>query len=263
MRRRTPAFATLPPSSDDAAEASSLKRGLDILRALPPDGSPLTLTDVANQMGSSRATARRLLHTLAAQGFLRPVQGGEAFEPDLGCLKLGTAALSSIPELWHRQPVLQDASKRLGLDITIATLDGNQGLVVEHTSCDIQHLSLVGSVFALEHTPVGRCLLWKQAASRQAELIADIRERASSQSSGVLAALYQAFQSLETYRYCMANIEPGVLALAFPMPENARQPTLVLGCVGDQARLSDPVRLEDIRNQLASIADMIGSPTAR
>ena len=50
----------------------SLERGLAVLRAFDRDHPSLTLSDVARLTHLTRATARRLLHTLVALGYASP-----------------------------------------------------------------------------------------------------------------------------------------------------------------------------------------------
>lgn len=259
MRRRS---GPLLPGAEDADLASSLKRGLDVLRGLAERGGSVTVGEVAAQFGRPKTSAARLLQTLAAEGMLRPVAGADgAYEADLGCLTLGTAMLNSIPELWQRQPVMQDLARRFDVAVVVATRDGAQGLVLEHAPAAAQPASQVGSVFALEANALGRCLVWSQPANEQADLIDAIRERAGGRSATVLAALYQAFQSLEERRYCTAPVDAASVEIALPVPEIADLPPLALGCSGPAAVLADPARGAELRAQLARLAELIGQPS--
>lgn len=255
-RRSIPSTA-----SAEASEASSLKRGLDILRSLNGRSTPLTVSELASQPGMSRPTAQRLLQTLAAEGFLRATSEREdAFEPELGCLTLGTAALSSISDIWQRQPVLQELSRRYGVDVLAATRDGSQGVVLEHATLGSHRPSLVGSGFQLESGALGRCLVWVQPPAVQAELVEAIRSRAS-RPAAELAALYSAFQCLEERRYCVSDVDDRTTEFAMPVPPAADQPTLAISCVGPREVIADPVRGAALRAELASIAGHAPAPS--
>ncbi|MBN9428817.1 MAG: helix-turn-helix domain-containing protein [Burkholderiales bacterium] len=247
----------------DSIDAGSLKRGLDILRQLSSHGPAVTVNDVAARPGGSKATARRLLQTLAAEGFLRPVRGSDgdadSYEPGLGCLTLGTAVLSSVPEIWQRQSVLQDLARSFSIDVLVATIARGDALVIAHAAPDSNSVSAVGSVTALEAGALGRCLLWKQPAPRQAELMAAIRTRTEPRSAAVLAAIYQAFQSLEEKRYCVSEPAAGRFELAVPVPDATEQPVLSLACTGPKQLLDDAERIEALRAQLADTARLLGT----
>ena len=72
----------------------SLERGLAVLRCFSGERPSLTLSEVAEAIGLTRATARRLLLTLAGLGYVR--LDGRAFSLTPQVLCLGYAYLSSL-----------------------------------------------------------------------------------------------------------------------------------------------------------------------
>ncbi|GAA1804698.1 IclR family transcriptional regulator domain-containing protein [Nesterenkonia flava] len=108
----------------------SLARGLEVIRAFTeePEGEPqhlrmaLSLTEIAERTGLSRATARRFLLTLADLGYVS--QRGRTFELTPKVLELGYSYFASadLPQLI--QPVLEDVSTKLGESVSASVLDG-------------------------------------------------------------------------------------------------------------------------------------------
>ena len=90
----------------------SLERGLAVLRAFDRDHPSLTLSDVARLTHLTRATARRLLHTLVALGYAST--DGKYFELTPMVLDLGHAYVSSLqlPDL--AQPHMEALSEQIG-----------------------------------------------------------------------------------------------------------------------------------------------------
>lgn len=262
MRRRSATTA-----SGTSAEMGSLGRGLDILRILGTRGSAITVAELAGQPGISRATAERLLHTLASEGFLSliPDRADEgAYEPDLACLQLGTALLGSFAELWQRQPVLQDIARRFGVDLLVATCDGAQALVIEHASASAeQQHSLVGSVAPLESSAWGRCLIWMHSATEQATLTDGIRRDRGPSAATSLAALYQAFQGLEESGRCVFDHDERSVGIGMPVTASAGEPLLAIGCVAPRALFDDTEKAGKFWAQLASLSKLINRPAAR
>ena len=76
----------------------SLERGLAVLRAFSADQPAMTLSEVARTTRLTRATARRLLLTFEALGYMR--SDGRHFELTPRVLDLGYAYLSSVP-IWR------------------------------------------------------------------------------------------------------------------------------------------------------------------
>lgn len=242
----------------------ALGRGLDILRSLAPHRSIVTAAELAAQPGSSRATAERLLQTLAAEGFLRPIADRAdegAYEPDLACLTLGTALLGSFSELWQRQPVLQDIARRFGAELLVATCDGTQALVIEHAQAlPLQQPSRVGSVAPVESNAWGRCLVWMHPPAEQAALVDRIRRASGARAGPALSMLYQAFQGLEEQGRCMVDVDERSVAIGLPVPSAPGAPLLAIGCVASRALLDDAGMAESFWAQMASLAKLIGQP---
>ena len=81
----------------------------------------MTLSEVARQTDISRATARRILHTLEALGFVR--SDGRQFALSPRVLSLGWAYLSSL-NLWEiARPFMQDLSAEVQETCSASTLD--------------------------------------------------------------------------------------------------------------------------------------------
>lgn len=256
MRRRS---LTATPTA--ATDIGSLGRGLDILRSLGTHGSVVTVADLTSQSGNSRATAERLLHTLASEGFLNLIPGREdedAYEPGLACLTLGTALLGSFSELWQRQPVLQDIARHFSVELLVATCDGAQALVIEHASPPAtQQASLVGSVAPVESNAWGRCLVWMQAPAEQVPLIEGIRRAQGPRAAASLSALYQAFQGLEQNGRCVVELDARSVAIGLPVAVHAGTPPLAIGCVAPRSVLADAAQAEAFWGQLGSLSRSI------
>jgi DNA-binding IclR family transcriptional regulator len=262
MRRRSPAAT---PNRTTAVDTGSLGRGLDILRGLGAHGPVVTAAELAAQPGNSRATAERLLHTLASEGFLSLIPGREeegAYEPGLVCLTLGTALLGSFSELWQRQPVLQDIARRFSVELLVATCDGAQTLIIEHSPATAQQASLVGSVTPIESSAWGRCLAWSHPPTEQALLIDGIRRAQGSRAAASLGALYQAFQGLEENGRCISDLDERSVAIGVPVTVHAGAPLLAIGCVAPRALLADAVKAEVFWGQIGSLSRLIKPPVA-
>ena len=110
----------------------SLARGLEVIRVFgrePEDGesqvrAELSLTEVAERAGLSRATARRLLLTLAEMGYV--TQHGRGFALTPRVLELGYSYFASadLPQLI--QPVVERVSAEVGESVSASVLDGGE-----------------------------------------------------------------------------------------------------------------------------------------
>ena len=84
----------------------SLARGLAVIEAFDRDHAALSLADVARRTGFTRATARRLLHTLVELGYAST--DGKYFSLSAKVLNLGYSYMSSLGLIEIAQPVMAD-----------------------------------------------------------------------------------------------------------------------------------------------------------
>ena len=115
----------------------SLERGLAVIQAFGPDSPEMTISEVAEATGTTRATARRFLLTLEQLGHVRT--NGKRFALTPHVLGLGYAYLSSLEWWYTAQPAMEDAVHELQESCSAAVLDGNHVVYVSAFS-DGAHL---------------------------------------------------------------------------------------------------------------------------
>ena len=153
-----------------AETVRSFARGLAVIRAFGPEDPSLTLAEVARATDLSRATARRLLHTLEAEGYVR--RRDDRFELTPRVLGLGYAFLSSfgVPQL--ALPFLEELSEELHESSSVGVLDGPDIVYVARVPASrVMTVSIgLGSRFPAYRTSLGRVLLAELPDERVAEL---------------------------------------------------------------------------------------------
>ncbi|NLU76761.1 helix-turn-helix domain-containing protein [Streptomyces sp. HNM0575] len=129
------------------------------MRSFSADRRAQTLTEVARGTGLDRATARRLLLTLADLGYV--TSDGRAFELTPRTLELGYAYLSSmsLPEI--AQPHLTSLARELNETAALAVLDGDEIVYVALVqSARLMAVKIsIGTRFDAYTTSMGRVLL--------------------------------------------------------------------------------------------------------
>ena len=137
----------------------SLARGLEVIVAFDADHPEMTLAQVAQRTGYSRATARRFLHTLVELGYMRT--DGKSFALTPQVLGLGTAYLSGLGLPQIAQPHLEALSAQVGESTSVAVLDGTDIVYVARVATRrIMSVGIaVGTRFPAYATSMGRVLL--------------------------------------------------------------------------------------------------------
>jgi len=124
--------AQRPDELDQRDYVQSLERGLAVLLAFADHHPRLTLSEVAEATGLSRPTARRLLITLEALGYVRAE--GRSFSLTPRVLSLGYAYLNSLDLTAIAQPVMERLVSEAQEACTLATLDGSDVVYVSRVS---------------------------------------------------------------------------------------------------------------------------------
>ena len=137
----------------------SLDRGLAVIRCFSSEHPSLTLSEVAERTGLTRAAARRFLLTLQELGYVG--SSGRQFSLRPRVLALGYAYLSSFSVSQIAQPHLEDLAERLHESCSVSVLDGDDLVYVARASANrIMTIALtVGTRLPPYPTSMGRVLL--------------------------------------------------------------------------------------------------------
>jgi len=100
----------------------SLANGLRVLQMYSRNCQALTIQDVADQQGMTRAAARRILLTLSETGYLRQIDRSFLLTPKV--LDLGFAYFASLDLAQLIRPVLQQAAHALEETCSLGALEG-------------------------------------------------------------------------------------------------------------------------------------------
>jgi IclR family transcriptional regulator, pca regulon regulatory protein len=138
----------------------SLERGLAAIRAFTGDRSALSVSEVAERTGVSRAAARRILYTLECLGYVGVAESGlYRLEPTV--LTLGYAYISGqdLPEL--ARPYMQQVAGELNGSSSIGVLTGTDVTFIARVRAPgyLNTSLAVGSRLPAHLTAMGRVLL--------------------------------------------------------------------------------------------------------
>ena len=121
-------------ASDDREFVQALERGLAVLRAFSPQSPMLTISQVAELTGLTRAAARRYLFTLESLGYV--TQGSAKFALTPRVFDLGFTYLSSISVAEAAQPFMLQVAERLRESCSVAVLDSQDIVYVARVLAD-------------------------------------------------------------------------------------------------------------------------------
>lgn len=137
----------------------SLERGLAVINSFSGEHPGQTLSEVADQTGLTRATARRVLITLTELGYVD--QRGRSFSLTPKVLELGYSFLSSLRVVDVAQPSMERLVDQVQESSSMSVLDGTQIVYVARVPTKrIMTIALaLGSRLPAYPTSMGRVLL--------------------------------------------------------------------------------------------------------
>ncbi len=202
----------------------ALARGLEVIAAFPAGRPRMSLADVATATGLARPTARRILLTLQALGYVR--SDGREFALTPRVLELGVAYVRSMG-LWDvARPHLERLVEETNESCSIAQLDGSDIVYVARVAVPkIVSLAVqIGTRFPALQTSLGKVQL---AALSSAEVD---RVLAEPSRSGLVprwlpdhAARDAELREVRARGWALTDeqLAPGIRSVAAPLRDGA------------------------------------------
>src|SRR5690625_2428493 len=162
----------MQPETNSGLFVQSFARGLEVIEAFG-QAPTMTLTEVAEATGLSRATVRRFVHTLVHLGYMRANEKHFALTPKI--MNLGFAYLASQPLVELVDPVLANLSQELGQSTSVSVLDGTDVVyIARQETTSIMRINItVGTRCPAYATSRGRVLLAGLPANALQEYFAE------------------------------------------------------------------------------------------
>jgi len=199
----------------------SLARGLSVIEVFGRRREALSLSEVASSAGISRASARRLLHTLVQLGYAE--FDGKLFALRPRILNLGFAYFSSTGVWDIVQPLLQRLAHETGESCSASVLDGTEIVHVARFPATKRIMSIavrVGDRFPAHASAMGRVLLAALPPEELAHYFkaADLKpltDRTITDRKALHAILAEV--RIQGYAEVIGEIEIGLRSVAVPI----------------------------------------------
>lgn len=227
---------------------SSLERGLVVLEVLAENPSGLTLTEVSDRTGLTRAGARRFLLTLVATGHAR--QDGRRFTMTARLLALARGWLDASSPWQQAEPFMRDVAAGLNESCSAAVLSGDDVVYVARVAGErIISVALnVGTRLPAYCTSMGRVLLSGMGEPARAAFLKRARIRANTSKTvtdrAELAAIIRRAGEAG-YALVDEELEIGLRSIAVPVRDNAGRIVAAINVSTQSARHSC-VEMEEV-----------------
>jgi IclR family pca regulon transcriptional regulator len=218
----------------------SLDRGLAVIRCFSSERPSLTLSEVAERTGLTRAAARRFLLTLQELGYVGST--GRQFSLRPRVLALGYAYLSSFSVAQIAQPHLEDLAEVLHESCSVSVLDGDDIVYVARASANrIMTIALtVGTRLPPYPTSMGRVLLASLPADEldahlQRTSLRKLTERTVVDESELRQILDRV--AAQGWAAVDQELEAGVRSIAVPIRDSSGRVVAAINASAHAARV--------------------------
>ena len=235
-----PAAPAQPAPGRRTDFVQSLDRGLAVIRCFSSERPSLTLSEVAERTGLTRAAARRFLLTLQELGYVGST--GRQFSLRPRVLALGYAYLSSFSVAQIAQPHLEDLAEELHESCSVSVLDGDDIVYVARASANrIMTIALtVGTRLPPYPTSMGRVLLASLPASElDAHLQRTSLRKLTERTVVDEAELRQILITVAAQGWAAVDqeLEAGVRSIAVPIRDSSGRVVAAINASAHAARV--------------------------
>jgi IclR family acetate operon transcriptional repressor len=147
-------------SSGDGKGVQSVARALGILEFLADDGE-LGVTELGRRLGVHKATASRLVATLAERRLVERNPATDKYRLGFGMIHLAAAAMGGLDLVHQARPILESLADRTNETVNLAVLDGDRVVHIDQIAGtrSIVSVSWVGRRTPYHCTANGKVLL--------------------------------------------------------------------------------------------------------
>ena len=205
----------------------SVAKGFALLELLVRSPDPLTLTQIANDLGHTKTTAQRLINTLLALGYLKRIEG-KRYVPGNKVLSLSFQLLQKDNLYKQAQSHLEKISDQLGYSVTLSVLEGNEILVIyrKERARYLPYAIYTGSKLPPHCSATGKVLLSSLPEEKLENFLgAVLLTKVTPKTITDKKALIQEFNRIRKRGYSISNQEfsPGPVFHRHPLDRRARQ----------------------------------------
>ena len=244
----------------------SLERGLAVLGSFTPEHSALTITEVAERTGLTRATARRILLTLADLGYVETERREFSLTPAV--LELAKPFSVERDPWGFARPYLESLTERTGESASIAVLDDTEILYVARSQTRrLMTLAVtVGSRLPAHATSKGRVLL---AYLPEPELEVYFARRAMARYTEQTVVDEAEFRAIladvrrEGFAVVDQQLEDGLSSVAAPILDGSGRASAALSLCAHAGRVDGATLRSDFVPLVVETARRVSALTVR
>ncbi len=245
----------------DRQFATTLARGLQLLRCFTPETPVLGNKDLCRASGLPAPTVSRLTYTLKAMGYLAQAEHAGKYRLGAAVLSLGYPLLELFTFRRRARDAMMDLARETGGAVSIGIRDRLNLVYIESFRySDLRLYPIdIGTTHSLAGTAVGRaCLLSHGAAEREA-LLNRLRVLQPEEWERHGELLLQNLNDYPRRGYCLSlgEIYPDVQGVAVPLGRIDQREPAAINCAFTGRRIDARWLGEEIAPKLQAVVRQI------
>lgn len=258
-------------SGPDRRFATTLARGLSVLRAFRTSDGPLGNQDLAERTGLPKSTVSRMTYTLSQLGYLDHLRSIEKYRLGPAVLALGNIARVNLSFLEAAQPIMQELADETGTLVAFTVRD-NLSMLYAHCwrPRNVATIWLeVGRKIPIDKTASGRCFLASASEQELRELRQEFvaeGELKAEDFDDLVKDCRRQFFSLGFMPSIGSWVET-INAVAVPFRSHEASQAFVFNCGALRENLSEERILKEVgpllRRRIGDLESMTGQMAAR
>jgi IclR family acetate operon transcriptional repressor len=228
-------------SNEAIVGVRSVGRAVSVLELLSSGPADLTVTEIGRRLGVHKATASRLLATLADRGLVRRDPATDRYGLGVGLVRLAGAALAGMDLVREGRPVLEELARRTQETVNLAVLDGDEVLHVDQIAParSIVSVSWIGRRTPLHCTSNGKVLLAFADEAERERVLAGPLERRTKRSVTDPDRLREQLLQVRSrgHAQTVEELEEGLNAVAAPVRDAEGRVVAAVSVAGPAFRM--------------------------
>ncbi|MDY0273730.1 MAG: IclR family transcriptional regulator C-terminal domain-containing protein [Advenella sp.] len=209
---------------------TTFAKGLEVIKSFNDETPSLTVTELAQKVDISRASARRFLLTLSKLGYLN--QNNSQFSLSAKILDLGYAYLASCNFMERVTPIIEQVSRDLNESCSVTVLEGREVVYIARASrSKLVSMNLqIGTRLPAYVTSTGRVHLSVLSDKQLEDFFRDEPCKKLTAHTKNAKQIIAEIKKVRDQGYCLVNqeLELGMCSLAVPVYDRANQLRLAL-----------------------------------
>jgi DNA-binding IclR family transcriptional regulator len=253
--RVLPAYAEY---DGDKQFATTLARGLALLKCFTPARPELTNKQLCELMGLPKGTISRFTYTLCQLGYLRGVPGSARYELGSAVVSISYPLLANIGLRQVARPLMNELADHVHGSVSMGIRDRLNMVFIETSRSQASYsaaLADIGLTYPITATAIGWAYLAACTPDERLALLNEIRVKSPERWAQHSSNLQLAVNDFGRTGFCVSygDLRPEVVAVAVPYPHMVNGRHIVFNCVMHAFRVTREQVEQDIGPRLANM----------